>query len=249
MSASEIFELECEVRGFDCGYGSSFKALSLANFIQEAACLDAARRGFGMGDLSSAGHTWMLSRIDLRIDGLPREGDRVKVRTWPSGHERLFALRDVVLEGAGGSALVRAVYAYIIVDLAARKPLRPEHALSPEFLGAQGAHAIADFRLGTSPLSGAEPVYELTARPRHIDENGHVNNAHIMDWLVDAASERLSRPPSELRIDFIQEVLKGDRLEAVAGVPEASPRASPPATALSTELRRDGKPVARAEFF
>jgi acyl-ACP thioesterase len=249
MSASDVFELECEVRGFDCGYGSSFKALSLANFIQEAACLDAARRGFGMGDLASAGHTWMLSRIDLRIDGLPREGDRVKVRTWPSGHERLFALRDVVLEDAAGSALVRAVYAYIIVDVAARKPLRPEHALAPEFLGARGAHSIADFRLGTSPLAGAEPVYELTARPRHIDENGHVNNGHIIDWLVDAASERLPRLPSELRVDFIQEVLKGDRLEAVAGAPESAPAAPVPAAVLSTELRRDGAAVARAEFF
>ena len=206
-----------------------------------------------MGDLASAGHTWMLSRVDLRIAGLPKEGARVKVRTWPSGHERLFALRDVVLEDSGGSPLVSAVYAYIIVDVAARKPLRPEHALSPEFLGAQGAHSVADFRLGTSPLAEAEPVYELTARPRHIDENGHVNNGHIMDWLVDAASGRLSRLPSGLRIDFIQEVLKGDRLEAVAGKPSkpyaSSPEAAPLEMALSTELRRDGAAVARAEFF
>lgn len=248
MTNPDITELECEVRGFDCGYGGAFKALSLANFFQEAACLDAARRGFGMGDLASAGHTWMLSRIDMRMEGLPKEGDRVKVRTWPSGHERLFALRDLVLEDLGGS-LVKAVFAYIIVDVVARKPLRPEHALSPEFLGAQGAHAIADFRLGTSPIAGPESVYELTARPRHIDENGHVNNGHIIDWLVDAASERLARFPSELKIDFIQEVLQGDRLEAVIGTPSKSDASVPSDHALSTELRRDGKAVARAEFF
>jgi medium-chain acyl-[acyl-carrier-protein] hydrolase len=248
MNNPDILELEYEVRGFDCGYGGSFKALSLANFFQEAACLDAVRRGFGMGKLASAGHTWMLSRIDFRIDRLPDEGERVKIRTWPSGCQRLFALRDIVLEDSSGGSLVKAVYAYIIVDVTARKPLRPEHALSPELLGAQGAHSIPDFRLGTSPIAEPESVYELTARPRHIDENGHVNNGHIMDWLVDAASERLERFPSELKIDFIQEVLEGDRLEAVVGTPSKGDAPAPSEHALATELRRDGVAVARAEF-
>lgn len=245
-----LLEIEYEVRGFDCGYGGPFRILSLANFFQEAAGMDAVRRGFGMGDLSAAGHTWMMSRMDLRIEALPKEGDRVKVRTWPSGCERLFALRDAVLEAADGGVLAKAVYAYIIVDIAARKPLRPEHVLSAETLGDRGAHAIGDLHLGASPLASGEAVYELRARPRHLDENGHVNNAHILDWLADAASERLPRLPRAVRVDFLQEVLKGDLLEAVAGPTKGAAAAGAvdaPAP-IGTELRRDGAAVARAEF-
>jgi acyl-ACP thioesterase len=242
MFDAKHLEVEYVVRGFDCGYGGPFTPLALANFLQEAAGLDAARRGFGMGDLAAAGHTWMLSRFDMRIDSLPLEGDRVRVETWPAGCERLFALRDLVLKAQDGRSLVRTVYAYIVVDVAARKPLRPERAFAPELLG-PAVHAIDDLRLGTSPLEEATPAYELRARPRHIDHNGHVNNAHIVDWLVDAAAGRSAGVPRELRVDFIQEVLVGELVEAVVGRPAGAAEGL-----VSTELRRDGAPCARAEL-
>jgi medium-chain acyl-[acyl-carrier-protein] hydrolase len=250
MFDSNHLEIEYEVRGFDCGYGGPFTPLALANFLQEAAGVDATRRGFGMGDLAAAGHTWMLSRFDMRIDGLPRAGDRVKVSTWPAGCERLFALRDIVLKAEDGTSLVRAVYAYLVVDVAARKPLRPERAFDAELLG-PAEHAIGDPRLGTQALETVEPAYELRARPRHIDHNGHVNNAHIVDWLVDAAAGKAAeagggasrRLPTELRVDFLQEVLEGDLIEAVVG------RAAGAATnVVSSELRRGGVACARAEL-
>lgn len=254
MFDSKHLEIEYVVRGFDCGYGGPFTPLALANFLQEAAGVDATRRGFGMGDMAAAGHTWMLSRFDMRIDGLPREGDTVRAETWPAGCERLFAYRDIVLKAEGGRSLVRAVYAYLVVDVAARKPLRPERAFAAELLG-PAEHAIADLRLGATPPESAEPAYELRARPRHIDHNGHVNNAHIVDWLVDAAAgkaagtdgERAAAPargvPRELRVDFLQEVLEGDLVEAVAGRPVGAA-----AGVVSTELRRGGAVCARAEL-
>jgi medium-chain acyl-[acyl-carrier-protein] hydrolase len=239
MSIPEPFLLEYEVRGFDCGYGGSFTPLALANFLQEAAGLHAARLGLGMEALAASGRTWMLSRLDMRIDRLPAWGDRLRVRTWPSGCERLFALRDLVLETPAGESLVRAVYAYLVVDIAARKPLRPERALPGAPLGA-AEHAIGDLRLGAAPPEAPELLYELRARPRHIDHNGHVNNAHIVDWLVDAAAGACPGALRELRVDFLSELLEGELLEAFAG------RAS--SGAISTELRRGGAAAARAEL-
>ncbi len=241
MSTDE-FVMDIEPRGFDCGYGGPFKTLSIANYFQEAGNLDATRRGFGMDALVASGRTWMIAKIDFRIDGMPEKGEKLRVRTWPSGCEHLYSMRDAVLGCADGRVCIRAVYGYIIVDIAAKRPLRPDRVLSPEAQGAIADHSFPDYSLGTSAVSEGTELYHLVARPRHIDENGHVNNGHIIDWLVDAAAEKLHGLPRDIKVDFIQEVLKGDDLAVVVGKP-AEEKAL-----LSTELRRGGKAVARAEF-
>lgn len=255
MDFTKPFSFDSEVRGFDCGYGGPLKPLPLMNFLQEAAGLHADSLGWGIENLQAEGRTWMLSRIDLRIhDRLPRAGDRIRVITWPAGLDRLFALRDFRMQSADGRDLVTAVYAYLIVDRAARRPLRPERILGPDIETGMLPHPFApSFALPKAQID--ETLLSLKASRRHLDNNGHVNNAYIVDWLVDAAPDavRLQRELRALRVEFIAEVLAGDELrtgwaEAAAVPPPAdSPAASAEGCAAAvTELRRGDEVLARA---
>lgn len=242
------------VRGFDCGWGGPLRVLPLGNYLQEAAGEHAIKLGFGIPELNDKGQTWMLVKADIRIDRLPGWGERVRVRTWPSGLDRLLALRDIVLETEAGESLVRAVYAYLVVDLEARRPVRPERALPElgeidvERLG----HSVQDFRFGVEPLEpeARRPSFRLEACPRHRDDNGHVNNAHLLDWLVDAAPESCrGRGLAGIRIDFIKEVLVGDALGLHHGPERRSPEAEERGELLlSVEALRGEDCVARAEL-
>jgi len=247
MSEDLSDSIEFEVRGFDCGYGGSLRAFALANFLQEAAGANAARLGFGMGELNSGGRTWMLSRLDLRVDALPAEGERVAVRTWPAGAKRLFAMRAIEMRGAEGRSLVRAVYAYLIVDVAARRPLRPQSVFGSEFPGEGLALPVADYSFDIPEANGAQLSFAQRVCRRHIDNNGHANNAHIVNWLVDAASPGAGPGPGalgSLRVEFSAEALEGDELAATRG---ALVKAEPGrAAAAVTELRRGEVKVARA---
>ncbi|HOX18454.1 MAG TPA: thioesterase [Spirochaetales bacterium] len=231
-------DIPYEVHGFDCGYGSGFRVLSIANFLQEAAGRSASELGIGMEHLQAEGRTWMLSRIDLRVDALPAEGDRVTVRTWPAGTERLFALRDLTLLDAAGRSLIRAVYAYLVVDLAARRPLRPERVLAAD-MKVELPHPVADYRHSVPAAEGTELSFEPVVRPACIDHNGHANNAWLIDWLVDAVP-RAERGSGlrELRVEFTNEALEGEKLEA---------RWARGGAGVLTELRRGSDLVARAE--
>ncbi|MBN1241164.1 MAG: hypothetical protein JXA15_00485 [Spirochaetales bacterium] len=235
---ARALDVSYPVHGFDCGYGSDFRVLSMANFLQEAAGLSASELGIGMEHLQAEGRTWMLSRIDVRIDALPVAGDRVTVRTWPAGTERLFALRDLAMLGADGSSLVRAVYAYLVVDFAARRPLRPERLLSPD-MKVDLPHPVADFRHAVPAAAETALSFEPAVRPACIDHNGHANNAWLIDWLVDAVprSERGSGL-RELRVEFANEALEGEKLEA---------RWARGGSGVLSELRRGADLVARAE--
>jgi medium-chain acyl-[acyl-carrier-protein] hydrolase len=246
MSEARSSTIEYEVRGYDCGYGGPLSAFSLANFIQEAAGVNADVLGFGMGDMDARHWTWMLSRMDLRVDELPREGERVKVITWPSEVRKLFALRDFEMRGADGRSLVRAVYAYLVVDMAARKPLRPSSVFGEDPPAVIKPHPVPDFAFDIPPALDPIPAFSQRVRGRHIDHNGHANNAHIVNWLVDAASDDLS-PEGELcalRVEFLAEALQGDELVASRGKSQASPFA--PAASTVVELARGGVKAARA---
>ena len=245
MNEGLFSELEFDVHGFDCGYGGPLRAFALANFLQEAAGASAARLGFGMEDLHAKGRTWMLSRLDLRVDELPREGARVVVRTWPAGTRRLFAFREFSMCGSDGRSLVRAVYAYLIVDIAARRPLRPESVFGADTPDAGVPHAVADFAFDIPSDAGMDPAFAMSVRGWHIDHNGHANNAHLVDWLVDAAGGEGEL--SALRVEFLAEALEGDVLGAAQGSPPAPVfRPEDAARQSVSELSRGGKAVARA---
>lgn len=244
---TEPLEMDYVVRGFDCGYGGPLRPFALANFFQEAAGAHAAMLGIGMEDLWRKGLTWMLARIDIRIARLPEHGAKVRVRTWPAGTRRLFALRCLELEDEREHRLAGALYEYVIVDMNTRRPVRPERHLSPD-LKADRAWPYADLAPGVEeePFlefgrenlaagQGFELAFEIEARGRHIDHNGHVNNAHFVNWLCDAVpgaedgtgpqkvseTGSVSEPshvpaiaPQRLRIDFVHEIRRGERVRA-----------------------------------
>jgi medium-chain acyl-[acyl-carrier-protein] hydrolase len=239
-----------EVRGFDCGYGGPLLVLPMMNFLQETAGEHASRLGLGMESLQADGKTWMLSRIDLRVDSSPIPGERIEVETWPAGCERLFALRDFVLRRPGGEAFVRAVYAYLVVDLAARRPLRPERFFAGEEPITEKPHPVSPHSFDVGEPASPALAFSLRAGVRHLDDNGHVNNAHIVDWLADAVPRGLRGAGrlAALKVAFLAEILEGDLLEAVCGpASRAAIGADAGVQTLVTELRRDGTPVARAE--
>lgn len=186
----------------------------------------------------------MLSRLDLKMDRLPVEGEEVLVTTWPSGLDRLFAQRSFVVSDADGTRLGGALYSYLVVDFATRRPLRPERVIpadlkvdAPEPCEGLGGGAGEP---GPGTLAALSPAFSERASPRHIDHNGHVNSAHLADWLCDA-------PPREargngalrrLKVDFMNELLLGEIAESLwAPVGEGG------AYCL---LRRGGDTIARA---
>lgn len=220
MSGITPMEIPFTIHGFDCGYGGAFQPLALANIFQEAATVNANLLGFGAAGMGAKNQTWMLSRLDIRVDREPRENEKVITRTWPAGFERLFARRDFELLGEDSSQpIARAAYAYLVIDLEARRPLRPQNAIDSSLI-CDRPHALLDARFSIEKVEADAvwtPSFSVTARDRHIDHNGHVNSAHLTAWLCDAppSEQRATGQLAGLRVEFAQEVLKGDTLQVL----------------------------------
>ncbi|MDX9783172.1 MAG: thioesterase [Spirochaetia bacterium] len=226
--AIQALETEHVIRGYDCGYGGPLRPFALANFFQEAAGEHAAKLGIGMEALFALGRTWMLSRIDIEIERLPLTGDRVVVRTWPFGTERIFAMRCMELLDSQGRRMAGALYDYFIYDINIARPLRPERILDPG-LRVDRPLPYADLSPGLNEPglfpaelpgnpqdAGWAQTFGLDVAPRHIDNNGHVNNAYFVNWLCDAIppEERGTGPARRIKVDFIAEAKRGEQLKA-----------------------------------
>jgi acyl-ACP thioesterase len=239
MATFPPYSMERTVRGHDCGYGGPLRVLPLINYFHEAAWHHAITLGLGIGHLQDVGRTWMLSRLEVRIDAPPHAGDRVTVTTWPTGLERIFAMRDFAMHAADGRTLARAVYAYLIVDLATRRPVRPDRHVDGDWPTSDVPHAIERFDLKVPRAETLTPAFSQQVMSRHLDDNGHANNVHLVGWLADAVPRdlRAAGTPSVVRVEFLREVLEGEVVEAVWEVSGAG---------VVTELRRGTDVVARA---
>ncbi|MGO9307665.1 MAG: acyl-[acyl-carrier-protein] thioesterase [Spirochaetia bacterium] len=199
------------VRVFEIDARGTLGVRSLCDYLQEAAGNHAREFGGGVNTLQDRGMTWVLSRIRVRISRLPRAGEKLAVRTWHSGFDRLFSLRDFSLVDAEDNPIVTAVSAWVMLDLRARRPVRPSTVFSPpDPSGIPRAFAADLEKLPGCAGDGKET--SISVRWSDLDVNGHVNNSRYAEWVAEGASavchdgERLAG----LDIDYLAETLYPD---------------------------------------
>jgi medium-chain acyl-[acyl-carrier-protein] hydrolase len=229
------------VRLFESDAQGALSAGGLCNYLQEAAGDHAAALGVSVAALMQRGLTWVLSRLRLRIVRLPAAGETVRVRTWPTGAEKLFALRDFQVLDAGGACIASAVSAWLILDTTSRRPVRVQSVFDPPDVS--GISRGLDIRVERLPAAqGLCREAPVVVRLSDLDANAHANNARISEWIIESVGkDTFARDGIRgLDIDFLAEAMHGDTLLSRA--------VELPGPAFSHSLVRpaDGREIARA---
>lgn len=160
---------------------------TLCDLFNDVAETQTEQLGVDVGTLNRMGQTWMLHRLHIRIKKMPHKEETVLLETWPSGIDRLFALRDYRMLRQDGEELVSATSQWMTVDLNRRRPVRP----SARVVGMSTSHSIPPLQF--SPLFNEREVEgdlpdsrEFTATFDNIDFNGHVTQASYMRWITNS---------------------------------------------------------------
>ena len=212
------------VRAYECGPDGRATMVSVCNWLQEAASLNAESLAFSKSDFEAAGEniSWVLTRLKVRIARFPKWEEKVSILTFPRGGRRIVAYRDFVLTGADGVELGRATSEWMLIDLASRKIVAiPDGVFA-------AANTVREPVFGEEPFAKlrwdckAESPDALAFRARRgdIDLNGHVNNVHYVEWLMEGRPEAAG-PCHEIDIVFKSETLAGEevRVESVETEP------------------------------
>jgi len=227
------------VHSFDADAFGHLAPAALAGYLQEAAGRSADRLGFGVADLNRLGATWMLGRERVVLDQPIRWGDTLAIETWPSGLDRVAALRDFVVR-RDGVEIGRALTTWFAFDLARRKPVRPDRLL-PERLHAQRDHVLPVAEPPLPEVTSPDEERRFQVRFADIDSNQHVTNASYVAWAVEAVDEACWRDQrlATLDVQFLAECHRGSYVRSRSA-------ACSDGTRLHAVVREeDGKELAR----
>ena len=160
---------------------------ALCDLFNDVAQVQTEQEGVDVETLNAEGATWMLRRLHIRLHKMPALNEEVNLETWPSGIDRLFALRDFRMVRENGEELVRATSEWMYIDLKRRRPLRQPEKVVQMSLG----HSIP--RVELEPILNEKEFAMVPEGGRYfdatfdnIDFNGHVTQASYMQWLTNA---------------------------------------------------------------
>lgn len=204
------------VRSFDVDAYGHLSPQRLAGYLQQAASESADALGFGIADLNRRGLTWVLIRLKWQLEAALVLGDEVTVETWPSGVERMAALRDFRVR-RNGVEVGRAITTWFVLDLARRRPVRPAPLLAG-WLAERTEHVIQPPQEALGTMTEWTEERRFWVRYADIDINQHVTNATYVEWALEAIdAETWTRCRlASLDVQFIAECTLGVQITSRA---------------------------------
>lgn len=201
---------------YEADSNHNFRPTTMLDLMQEAAGRDASVLGFGYDEMISENTAWVLSRTRVCFHKCPKWRDSVVLKTWHKGANRIFYLRDFLLESPEGELLISATTSWLIIDLATRRMVR-NTTLAENFDNSEMGDAIEEQAGKVVLPKGLEPELVHTHKVvwSDIDTNGHVNNVKYAVWALDAVDYDILKEKSlkEMLINYDTEVMRDQTVE------------------------------------
>ncbi|MBQ7182285.1 MAG: acyl-[Bacteroidaceae bacterium] len=241
----KIGKYEFMAEPFHCDFSGRLFMGHLGNHMLNAADFHSTARGFGMSYLQTINRAWVLSRLAIEMDRMPRQYERFTVETWVESAMRDLTSRNFsgVAEDGAPMGYGRSIWA--MIDTASRQP-------TDIFSIDDGAVGNWIEKDKPCPIDkggrvkmpgGAQLVRSIDTYYSDVDINGHVNSVKYIEHVIDLwplewyRQHRVRR----LEIAYVAEAHCGDRLDlwrVAAGPLEAD-----------VEVRKNGaEPVCRARL-
>ncbi len=184
---------------------------SLFSILQEMSNSHATLLGAGWHELRERGYFWVITKIQLKINRLPKWTEPVQLRSWVKNSDAATSPRDYELEDADGNLLIAGSSVWAILDTENGRPQRMN--MFDGCFQPQDRHAIES---KPPKIKALKLPDELPNRkevvPSDIDMNRHVNNAHYIQWAFDSVSEefRHTHRICGVTVNFIAQAKLGD---------------------------------------
>jgi acyl-ACP thioesterase len=208
-----IHQEKFTVRSYEMDVQGMASVPAICNYLQEVAGNHATELGVAVYHLCKKNMTWVLSRLNMKVNRFPFWREEIKIETWPSGRQSKFATRDFMIFDQKHKILVKATSSWMIVDLKTQKPI-----VMPEFMDEirlpDRQRAIEDnFPKMIHPKN---PTSERTfdVRLSDLDINQHVNNVKYIEWALETVPFEIwkAKVLSGLEVTFRSETKYGESI-------------------------------------
>lgn len=222
-TVSTIYKKDFHIDLRDVDFTKKLKLSVLFSYFQETASEAAELLGFGIDTLREKfGVAWVLTRVRVEIDRIPRFDEKITIETWPLEPGKVEFERDFLVKDANGDTIIKAASKWVIMDINTRRLKRSD------LIGLRYPEKITERAIPGKPaklnaVEQPEEVYTKVIGYSDIDFNGHLNNSKYVDYMMDSFPLEVhqSRTIQSIDIQFHNEALPGDAITLYkAGVDE-----------------------------
>ena len=121
MSSKKTYHHRINAQNID--FRKKISLVSLVNLVLGAAGNNADVNGFGVLDLMSKNHSWVLSRLVIDMNQIPVENEDIAIETWLQKSSQAFSLRNFRFLGNGDKIMGYGASTWAIINLETRRPI------------------------------------------------------------------------------------------------------------------------------
>ena len=226
---------------FHCDFGGRLMMGHLGNHMLNAADFHSTDRGFGMRYLLTINRSWVLSRLAIEMEEMPKMYTKFKVETWVESAMRYFTSRNFAIvasptpskEGEASTAeslgagfppsegLEGKVFGYgrsiwAMIDTSTRQPTDifsiDDGAINDWIEKDKPCPIDKGGRVRMS--ADAQLVREIDTYYNDVDINGHINSVKYIEHVLDLwpIDWYSDRAIRRFEIAYVAEAHAGDRL-------------------------------------
>jgi len=210
---NNIHEEIYSIRSYEIDFRGRISIQSICRYLGEAAGNHAAELGASVEAMWNKKMTWVISRLHLHMQKYPGWRETVRIETWPSGRENLFAIRDYRISSGQGEVIGNATTSWMVIDLARKKPV-PLPDFVTQIPIPDVPRALYDPFEKLPDPGNADLNRTFEVRLSDLDINQHVNFVNYIEWAVETvpAETRNDFRLEELEVSYRAESRYGDRI-------------------------------------
>ncbi len=192
---------------------------SLFRFLQAIATTGVAAIGAGKEETTDKGFMWVLTRMSVHINKLPRYMDEMSLTTYPGEQLGCFYFRHFYATSKEGEEFFRVSSSWALLNEKDRKPLMRcpfPHPIKPE----KDPDELPRPEKLFSPES-AEEKEKRRITYSMCDLNGHLNNTRYLELIVDTKGRDFYRDyaAQEITLNFEKEIQEGEEVSLFVSEP------------------------------
>ena len=186
----------------------------LGNHLLNCAGFHANDRGFGIVTLNEDNYTWVLSRLAIELEELPKQYEEFTIQTWVENVYRLFTDRNFALLNKDGRGIGYARSVWAMINMSTRKPIDLQSIRDGSIMGYVCQKECPIEKTSHVKVTAAEPLAVHEARYSDIDVNRHVNSIRYIEHILDLFPIGLyeQKRVRRFEISYVSESYYGDRL-------------------------------------
>ncbi|MGH2666686.1 acyl-[acyl-carrier-protein] thioesterase [Flavobacterium sp.] len=210
---TSIYSHNWEINFTQCAPNAYLKYADLCNLLQLTAAEHSIIGGLSFNDMQEHHQAWVLSRIRVEIDSLPKWQDKVTVKTWIESMEGSRCIRNIEMH-LNGIKIAGATTYWAVFNTQLRKaepPILPHEHFEkyPDY------KATAESFSRINILKETEKVTERVVVLSDLDIVNHVNNVKYLEWCLDTLDPKLilKQQIKSFEMNFLRELNLNDNVE------------------------------------